>query len=611
MSPEPMPHNEFQDERAANLAQADAAHREAYDFWGYLFKEDKCGTPLLDRLLKGIAYVISQKFGSSDSPDLTPSQIAAWYRSVGGDYDVLFTDTPPSSVAFIYRSLGAFHSLQPAPDDDGYSSPTIPALKKDGFVTWQTIQLLLGPEEHVPFLQKAVDLDDIPDLDTGGTFPKILPKECFPEKPDDAMETWYQSVAARLKKEAEEELNGGSAAEEPKPRTSTDSEGNSADDKSGAYRYFEDPLYRNGRPRPTFMRHVSKQSPRPTEDHGRPGAIISRVRHMLNPLSTRIVGKRIIPDRTGYGSDGYSDEDATPIAPVPQPGPRYSAHKRPHPPRRESSLSTTDSDSDPDRPSPRRQNPVLRTHRSHEPPISQPGYFPAYNEARRYSNQHDPVRLYEGTSTATSPQHVYVPTQSPLFATQVAQAQREAQKQQYYLSRPVMPPRTSYRPVPSSSVRWGPQTVHPVSPPRDAEPPYIRERERERDRDRERHHRDRDPYAMGSGSSRSHRRHSEDVEYPRERARDSARTRSHDRVKDEWDDRHDRSRDRDRDRDRERDRDRDRGKRNSSYEDRDRDDSRERDRDRDRDRDRVRDPRVHRYVSGVQDGVSGRKYPVA
>ncbi|KAI4689829.1 uncharacterized protein J4E84_004009 [Alternaria hordeiaustralica] len=276
MSPEPMPHNEFQDERAANLAQADAAHREAYDFWGYLFKEDKCGTPLLDRLLKGIAYVISQKFGSSDSPDLTPSQIAAWYRSVGGDYDVLFTDTPPSSVAFIYRSLGAFHSLQPAPDDDGYSSPTIPALKKDGFVTWQTIQLLLGPEEHVPFLQKAVELDDIPDLETGGTFPKILPKECFPEKPDDAMETWYQSVAARLKKEAEEELNGGSAAEEPKPRTSTDSEGNSADDKSGAYRYFEDPLYRNGRPRPTFMRHVSKQSPRPAEDHGRPGAIISR-----------------------------------------------------------------------------------------------------------------------------------------------------------------------------------------------------------------------------------------------------------------------------------------------------------------------------------------------
>jgi hypothetical protein len=36
----------------------DAAHREAYQYWGYLFKSDKCGTPLLDRLLKGIAAAI-------------------------------------------------------------------------------------------------------------------------------------------------------------------------------------------------------------------------------------------------------------------------------------------------------------------------------------------------------------------------------------------------------------------------------------------------------------------------------------------------------------------------------------------------------------------------
>lgn len=49
---------EQHEEHAANLAHADAAHREAYDYWGYLFKQDKCGTPLLDRLLKGIAEVI-------------------------------------------------------------------------------------------------------------------------------------------------------------------------------------------------------------------------------------------------------------------------------------------------------------------------------------------------------------------------------------------------------------------------------------------------------------------------------------------------------------------------------------------------------------------------
>jgi hypothetical protein len=29
-----------------------------YQYWGYLFKPDKCGTPLLDRLLKGIADTI-------------------------------------------------------------------------------------------------------------------------------------------------------------------------------------------------------------------------------------------------------------------------------------------------------------------------------------------------------------------------------------------------------------------------------------------------------------------------------------------------------------------------------------------------------------------------
>lgn len=44
-----------QEQHAANI---DATQREAYEYWGYLFKPDKCGTPLLDRLLKGIADLI-------------------------------------------------------------------------------------------------------------------------------------------------------------------------------------------------------------------------------------------------------------------------------------------------------------------------------------------------------------------------------------------------------------------------------------------------------------------------------------------------------------------------------------------------------------------------
>lgn len=47
-----------QEEHAANTANANAAHREAYDYWGYLFQDDKCGTRKLDGLLRGIAEVI-------------------------------------------------------------------------------------------------------------------------------------------------------------------------------------------------------------------------------------------------------------------------------------------------------------------------------------------------------------------------------------------------------------------------------------------------------------------------------------------------------------------------------------------------------------------------
>ncbi|KAF1952859.1 hypothetical protein CC80DRAFT_362090, partial [Byssothecium circinans] len=246
-------------------------HKEAYDFWGYLIKPDKCGTELFNRLLEGIAEVISRTFEPSTSPDLTPSAIAAFYRAVGGNYDVLFVETPASSISFIYRSLGAFHSLQPAPEDDGYSSPTIPALKKKGFVTWQTIQLLLGPEDHVGFLQNAVSKFDVVDPQTGEVFPKLLPKECLPERPDEAMVTWHESVAARLKREAEEDAACKEKENDKRPRvhvnidehgprTSSEIEiEESADERHAAAKYFADPLYRRGSRRPPILRHFSKE----------------------------------------------------------------------------------------------------------------------------------------------------------------------------------------------------------------------------------------------------------------------------------------------------------------------------------------------------------------
>ncbi|KAF2186387.1 hypothetical protein K469DRAFT_631253 [Zopfia rhizophila CBS 207.26] len=508
-----------QQTNAANV-NATAAHKEALEYWGYLIKPDKCGTPTLDRLLMGIAEVINKQFEPSDSPDITPSQLAAFYKAVGGNYDVLFVETPPSSIGFIYKSLGCFHSLQPAPEDDGYSSPTIPALKKKGFVTWQTVQILLGPEEHVPFLQNAVKVFDVKDPETGNMFPKLLPNECFPDKPDDAMEAWYEGVAERLRREAEEDTKDEGVRvrvdtddREPKAGSETSGDG-SADERHGAAQYFEDPLYRKARSRPTFIRRFSKpgsprRSPRQiVEERGR--LVANSVRHMWNPFKER---RRSMPGR--YDDDSYSDNDATPTAVGPVPAPRYS-HKRPHPPRREDSLSSTDSESDSDGPPSRRRSPVLRHRRSHEPPSSPREYFPPYNEPRRYSAQGPENRREDG------PPPIYGPTKSPLFATQVA----HIQAQNYYDRRPVMHRNTSYAP---QKVRY---TVKPQSP-RDPDPPYLR-----------------DPYEASSKSRHRHRRVSE--EHPKERdSRDinSHRTRSHDRVKDGWDDR-DRSRDHDRDRSR-------------------------------------------------------------
>lgn len=479
---------------------------------------------------------------------------------------MLFVETPATSLSFIYRSLGAFHSLQPGPNDDGYSSPTIPALKRQGFVTWQTIQLLLGPEDHVLFLQNAVKQFDVIDPDSGNMFPKILPAECLPDKPDDAMEAWYETVAHRLKREAEED--GGSNEKIPNvrvnvndhvPRTAADFSGDSADEKHAAASYFSDPLYRQSRhTRPPIIRHYSKQTAHPYEDPSR-GRLISSVRHMLNPFGK----SRRMPGR--YEDDSLSeDDDRTPVAPVPPPAPRYvshgshnsqPSHKRPHPPRRESTLSSTDSDSDSDGPSHRR-SPVLRHRRSHEPATSPREYFPPSYEDRRYSHADapGPQRKEDG------PPPLYGPTKSPLFATHVAQMQAHT----YYDRRPQMPARSSYRP---HNARYA-----GVPPPVEvADPPYPRERDGHHSRDRDRN-RDRDGYER-------YRRRSEEFHRERDRDREglraSDRTRSHDRVKDEWDEREERSRERERDRHGD-----------------------------------VRGGRAHRYVSGVQDGVGGRRYPV-
>ncbi|KAI5367361.1 hypothetical protein Slin15195_G024880 [Septoria linicola] len=308
-SPHPTPPNEQAARPEAQQDHADehekdVEQREAYEYWGYLFKPDKTGTDKLKGLLRGLKDFINEQYEPSDNPDLTPNQLAHFYRDLHGNYDQLFLGTPSESIAFIYKSLGCLHSLQPLhhTHQTAFTDPTVPALKTEGWIMWQTIQLLLGPEEHSSFLREAVAKWDVKDHDTGAVFPKVLPRECFPLDPDKHMVAWYEGVSERLRREAEDEerhkqIEVEHDSDQPPPRRVRDrphhgpphgpprpegdvlseDDGASVDSRGPALAYFRNPLYRHVDGRPSIVRKNSKRpglSPRPTMmDKGKAAAM--------------------------------------------------------------------------------------------------------------------------------------------------------------------------------------------------------------------------------------------------------------------------------------------------------------------------------------------------
>ncbi|KAI7228951.1 hypothetical protein KC330_g7661, partial [Hortaea werneckii] len=243
--------------------------REAFEYWDYLFKPDKTGTDRLKSLLRGLKNVINEHYEPSDNPDLTPTQLAQFYRDLHGNYDQLFLSTPSESIAFIYKSLGCLHSLQPQSfaHSTAFADPTVPALKTEGWIMWQTIQLLLGPAEHSEFLREAVRRWDVKDPTTGNVFPKILPRQSFPLEPDRHMVAWYEGVSERLRREAEEEERVRELeAEQAETRRIRDKhakedaeDAESVGSKGPALAYFRNPLYRHVDGRPSIVRSSSKR----------------------------------------------------------------------------------------------------------------------------------------------------------------------------------------------------------------------------------------------------------------------------------------------------------------------------------------------------------------
>ncbi|KAF2404496.1 hypothetical protein EJ06DRAFT_470680, partial [Trichodelitschia bisporula] len=177
--------------------------REAMEYWGQMINPDKSASTKLDALLRGIANYIRNTFSPTDSPDLMPEQLAAFYRHIGANFDVFFIDMTPKDIGCTYTAMYCMHSLQPPPPSssspaDYYAAPTVPALKTIGFVKWQMIMLLLAPAEHVAFLQTALRICDIRHPVDNSPFPKILPEELFPRTPDPKIKDWYDTVHTAL-----------------------------------------------------------------------------------------------------------------------------------------------------------------------------------------------------------------------------------------------------------------------------------------------------------------------------------------------------------------------------------------------------------------------------
>ncbi|KAL7939684.1 hypothetical protein V8C35DRAFT_13832 [Trichoderma chlorosporum] len=186
--------------------------------YAYMFEANKSPTMQFDALLRAIARFIVVELGDKNDSHLTPKKLAAFYKAVGGDYDSLFLETPHSTISYMWSVTGCQHSLQPTEND--YAPPSIPALTPRGFSRWESVEILLGPEEHVPFLQYAVKNWSLRHPETGQAFPPDLPASVFPTQSDQAVDRWHKECANTLRDEASKEgtnMPSSSSTSRPDP----------------------------------------------------------------------------------------------------------------------------------------------------------------------------------------------------------------------------------------------------------------------------------------------------------------------------------------------------------------------------------------------------------
>lgn len=265
----------------------------------------------------------------------------------------LFIDVPHSSISWIYASIGCQHTLQPT--SDVFKPPSIPTLTTHGFVRWQSIEILLGPEEHVPFIQYAIQNFPIKNPETGAPFPQPLPKEAFPLTTDVEIEQWHSNCAIRLKQQATPDLSDdiGSRPHLP-PRPNVEhsfSHVRGVPTNGAAARSKTDYFGRNSRPpvRPIPFQHVSGTG-RPV----RPPLSHHRTRQFLapemagpgSPESPRLARSRRRSYPENMNGSPVSPNGEPPSPEMPSAQPRDNVRPHSHPPRRRRGSVSSDASSE-------------------------------------------------------------------------------------------------------------------------------------------------------------------------------------------------------------------------------------------------------------------------
>lgn len=340
---------------------------------------------------------------------------------------------PPQSIAFIYKNLQCPYSLQP-PTSSTYSDPAIPALKPKGFVIWQTIQLLLGPAEHVPFIQNALHVFEVHDPDNGDLLPKYIPTSAFPAQPDPQMVRWHADVSERLRREAEQVVP---ADGRPLSRESTDSvsqDGTTiSNERSDAAGFFANPLYRGKDGKPTIVSQLTK-APGKVLQGGKSVAlnVFQGGKLIVSPhlFSQRKKSHSRSPsrDRDDRHRQPHSQSHTTKRITDPHgqrpSSPRKSSHDTGRrPPRRSTPSPTTSEEEDEKLERERRRH--LRRHRSQESPNSS-----RTREAAPRRHKSLGERQARHSSPGSGDNQEIKPSHSPPLAVKMAQQRYQQQSQQ-------------------------------------------------------------------------------------------------------------------------------------------------------------------------------------